>query len=42
MRKFCDECGREVDTKVVTKREVYNVCGEEIEVDAKVLVCSDC
>lgn len=42
MRKFCDECGREVDTKVVTKREVYNVCGEEIGVDAKVLVCSEC
>lgn len=42
MKKYCDECGREVDTKVITKKEVYNVCKEPIEVDAKVLVCSEC
>lgn len=42
MKKFCDECGREVDTRIVTKKEFYDVCGERIEVDAKVLVCADC
>jgi YgiT-type zinc finger domain-containing protein len=42
MKKFCDECGREVDTRIITKKESYDVCGERIEVDAKVLVCADC
>lgn len=42
MRKYCDICGREVETTIVTKRETYDVCGEAIEVDAHVLVCADC
>lgn len=42
MKKYCEECGREVETKIITKKESYNVCGETIEVNAQVLVCSDC
>lgn len=42
MRRYCDECGKEVETKVVTKKECYDVCGEQIEVEAQVLVCADC
>lgn len=42
MRKYCEECGREVETKVITKREAYDVCGESVEVDAQVLVCAEC
>lgn len=42
MKKYCDVCGREVETKIITKRETYDVCGEAIEVDAQVLVCADC
>ena len=42
MRKYCEECGREVETKVVTKRESYDVCGESIEVDSQILVCAEC
>ena len=42
MRKYCEECGREVETKVITKKEAYDVCGESIEVDAKILVCAEC
>lgn len=42
MKKYCEECGREVETKVVIKKEAYDVCGEPIEVDAKVLVCAEC
>ena len=42
MRKYCEECGREVETKVITKRELYDVCGESIEVDAQILVCEEC
>ena len=42
MKKYCEECGREVETKIITKKESYNVCGETIEVNAQVLVCADC
>jgi putative zinc finger/helix-turn-helix YgiT family protein len=42
MRKFCGECSKEVETKVINKKETYNVCGEPIEVDAQVLVCAEC
>lgn len=42
MRKYCEECGREVETKIVIKREQYDVCGETIETDAQVMVCASC
>lgn len=42
MKKYCEECGREVETKIITERESYHVCGEEIEVEARILVCVDC
>ena len=42
MKKYCEECGKEVNTKIITKKETYEVCGESIEVEAKVLVCSEC
>lgn len=42
MRKYCDECGKVVETKIINKKEAYNVCGEVIEIDAQVLVCTDC
>ncbi len=42
MRKYCDECGKEVEAKIIAKKETYDVCGEAIEVDAQVLVCADC
>lgn len=41
-KKYCDICGKEVETKIITQRERYVVCGESIEVDAQVLVCADC
>ncbi len=42
MKKYCEECGREVETKIITKKEGYDVCGEQIEVEAQVLVCAEC
>ncbi len=42
MRKYCEACGKEVETKIIAKRERYDVCGEEIETDAQVLVCAEC
>lgn len=42
MMDYCEVCGREVETKIITRKEVFNVCGEDIEVDAKVMVCAEC
>ena len=42
MKKYCDVCGKEVETKVIERKETFDVCGEDIEVDAKVLVCAEC
>ncbi len=42
MRKFCEGCGKEVETTIVMQHEAYDVCGEKIEVDAQVLTCADC
>ena len=42
MKKYCEGCGKVVETKVVIKKETYNVLGESIEVDSKVLVCDKC
>ena len=42
MTKYCESCGKEVDTRIISCRETYNVSGEEITVDAQVLVCAEC
>ena len=42
MKKYCEICGKEVETKVVSKKETYIVHDEPIEVLAQVLVCSEC
>ena len=40
MKRYCEECKKEVETTIVTKKESYNVCGEMIDVNAQVLVLS--
>ncbi len=42
MKKYCEECGKNVETKVIAKKEIYDVCGEPVEVDTQVVVCVDC
>lgn len=42
MKKYCEICNKEVETIIVNKKEVYNVLGENIEVDAPVLTCKEC
>ena len=37
MMEYCDVCGKEVETQVITRQETYNVCGEEIMVNAQVM-----
>lgn len=42
MKKYCEVCGKEVNTRIITKSEEYVVCGDSIVVDAQVLVCAEC
>ena len=42
MKKYCDKCQRNVETKIITKKETYNVRGEMVDVDAQILTCADC
>lgn len=42
MMEYCDICGKEVETRIITRQESINVCGEEIVVDAQILVCVAC
>ena len=42
MEKFCEECQKKVETKIVKKLEEYIVYGEKITVNADVMVCSVC
>lgn len=42
MKGYCEVCGKEVEAKVIIKNESYTVCGETVDVEAKVLVCGDC
>lgn len=42
MRAYCEVCDREVESRIVFKKETYMVCGESVEVDAQVSVCDDC
>ena len=40
--KYCDTCGKEVEPEIVIKEETYNVYGEAIHINAKVLICPHC
>lgn len=39
---YCEFCGKEVKTRVITKKEIFNVRGETIKVDSQVMVCAEC
>ena len=42
MMEYCDTCGKEVETKIITRPETFKVCGEEVTVEAQILVCAEC
>ena len=42
MGKYCEVCRKEVNTKIVVKKENYDVCGEQIEIEAQILACAEC
>ena len=42
MMEYCDACGKEVEAKIITRQETFKVCGEDITIEAQILVCADC
>lgn len=42
VKQYCDTCGKKVRTKIISHPETFNVCGEDITVDAQILVCAEC
>ena len=42
MMNYCEKCEKEVETKVITRKENFKICGENIEVDAQVMICANC
>lgn len=43
MKKWiCIECGKEVETHIISKDEIWNVKGIEIPCNVQVRVCSEC
>lgn len=42
MNKYCDNCGKEVHTRIIEKEEEYVVCNEKITVTAQVRICDEC
>lgn len=42
MMEYCDSCGKEVETRIISRQETFNVCGEDITIEAQVLVCAEC
>lgn len=42
MMEYCEVCGKNVETKIVSRQESFHVCGEKITVEAQILVCAEC
>ena len=42
MMEYCDACGKEVETKIISRQGTFNVCGEDITIEAQVMVCAEC
>ena len=42
MIKYCDNCKKEIATEVIFVEELYEVLGEDIQVESQVLTCSEC
>lgn len=40
--EYCDACGKEVESKIISRQETFTVHDEEITVEAQVLVCAEC
>lgn len=39
---FCENCGKLVNYQIISKRDTYNIRGEEITITAEIPVCENC
>ena len=39
---YCDSCNKKTETRIISRQETYEVYGEQITVEAQVLICSEC
>lgn len=39
---YCEFCGKEVKTKIITKKETFYVRKEVFEVDSQIMICAEC
>ena len=39
---YCVKCGKEVETKIIEKKERFVIYGEPIDIDTHVLICDNC
>ena len=39
---YCEECDKEIEYKITSRKDTYNVKGEPIEIEAKIAVCPVC
>ena len=42
MKDYCEKCEKYVDTEIKSRKETFNVCGDNITLDASVMVCAEC
>ena len=39
---YCDSCNKKTETRIISRQETYEVYGEQITVEAQILICSEC
>ena len=42
IKKYCENCKKEVETKIVTIPETYCVKGKNVTINARVRICTEC
>lgn len=42
MTNYCFMCDKEVETKIISRKEKFDVFDEIIEVDVQALICTEC
>lgn len=42
MKKFYNQCEKEVETQITNKKEKYTIYGNNISIDTQILICTKC
>lgn len=40
--QYCQKCDNCYEKKIINKKEIYKVLGDDIEIETQVLICSNC